>query len=414
MTELAAVSGERAAGIVLESAFAAAGGVAALFGGYLLVLAVAATRHRRGGDCGAQPATRVVVLVPAHDEAALIERCVRSLRAQAYPSGLFDVVVIADNCRDDTAAVAARAGARVVVRDAPGAPGKGRALRWAMDAVLAEDPPPGAIAVVDADAVAAPDFLARLVAPLEAGALAVQGESLLSEDGSPRTALRAAAFLLVNRVRPAGRAALGLPAALTGNGMLLSRELLLAMPWEAYTSTEDLEYTLQLRLAGVGVAFAGGAVLLSPAAPNARAAALQQLRWEGGQAHLARAWLPRLLAGALRERRPALLDAALDLAVPPLGLLAAGVLAGTAAAVALVPAGALPAAVLVPWALALVAIPLYVLVGLRAAHAPASAYRALGRAPLFVVSKALAAPRLRRFSADTWVRTERAGGGGAR
>jgi hypothetical protein len=393
-------------------AYVLAGAIAAACGLYLLVLAIAALFHRGSAEAGAAPSTRVIVLVPAHDEAALIARCVRSLREQDYPAGLHRVVVIADNCADGTAAIARAAGASVLVRDVPGVRGKGRALRWAIDRVLGEESAPDAIAIVDADAVAGPSFLRTLVRPLEAGAGAVQGESLLAEDGSSRTALRMAAFLLMNRVRPAGRAVLGLPCNLCGNGMLLARDVLVAHPWEAFTSAEDLEYTLQLRRAGVRPVFARGAILLSAAAPNRRAAAQQQLRWEGGKAHLARALVPGLAGQALRERRPLLLDAAFELALPPLGLLAAGALAGTSAGVALALSGVLPAAALAPWLLALASIPVYVLAGLRAADAPASAYRAMAQAPLFVLGKALHAHDRLRFRGDTWVRTERAGGDG--
>jgi len=386
--------------------FAVLGGLVAVFAVYQLVLAVAAFFHRRRGvEGGAR--TRVVVLVPAHDEAGLIARCVRSLAAQTYRSDLYNVVVIADNCTDDTAALARAAGAEVLVRDEPDERGKGRALRWAIDRILADGSAPDAIAVVDADSVAGPDFLATLVGPFERGALAVQGESLLSEDGSPLSAFRAAAFLLVNRVRPAGRAVLGLPSHLAGNGMLFGRELLRSHPWDAFTSTEDLEYSIKLRLAGIRPAFARGAILHSPAAPSAEAALHQQLRWEGGKLHVARTQIPRLVAAALRTGRPLLLDAAFELAVLPLGLLAALAGAGTVAGAALVWAGALRGWSLIPWLVALAAIPLYVLIGLRAAHAPRSAYRALAHAPLFVVTKLGRAHRLFTFRADTWVRTPR-------
>jgi glycosyltransferase involved in cell wall biosynthesis len=60
----------------------------------------------------------VVVLVPAHDEEALIARCVRSLFAQTYPRELIEIVVIADNCSDDTATEAA-AGLLKVDGEAP-------------------------------------------------------------------------------------------------------------------------------------------------------------------------------------------------------------------------------------------------------------------------------------------------------
>ena len=386
--------------------FAVLGGLVAVFAVYQLVLAIAAFFYRRPRSLD-EPRSRLVVLVPAHDEAALIARCVGSLNAQTYPADLYELIVIADNCTDDTAAVARAAGAEVLVRDRPDERGKGRALRWAMDQIVARTPGPDGIAVVDADSVAAPDFLESLVVPLEQGAPAVQGESLLAEDGSSAAAFRAAAFLLINRVRPAGRAVLGLPCTLAGNGMLFSSELLRAHPWNAFTSAEDLEYSIELRLAGVRPVFAGGAILLSPAAPTADAAEHQQLRWEGGKLHVARSQIPRLVAAAFRLRKPSLLDAAFELAILPLGLLAAVTAAGTIVGAIAAATGLLPAWSLAPWVAGLVTIPLYVLIGLNAAHAPRSAYRALAQAPLFVLTKVRRLPRLFTFRPDTWVRTER-------
>jgi hypothetical protein len=189
--------------------------------------------------------------------------------------------------------------------------------------------------------------------------------------------------------------------------MLLDRELLRAYPWDAFTSAEDLEYTVSLRTAGVRPVFAGGAILHSPNAPSAEAATHQQLRWEGGKLHLARKHLPRLLRDGLRRRDGGLVGMAFDLAVPPLALLSAGAVAGAVVGLPLVLLGALPPWSLGSWLAALVAIPAYVLVGLRAARAPRSAYRSLARAPWYVVRKAVTVHRLLRFDADTWVRTDR-------
>jgi hypothetical protein len=399
-----------AIGSVAGSASVAAGAILAVPALYLLVLSVAAFgyRSRRGYADRTPPRSRLVVLVPAHDEAELIGRCVWSLLDQTYPRTLYDVVVIADNCSDDTAAIARAAGAQVRERTQPDLRGKGRALRFGIDFVLASEPVPDAVVVVDADSRVDRDFLTTLVRPFESGADAVQGESLLDDDGTPRAALRAAAFLLVNRVRPAGRAVLGLPATLAGNGMLFSYATLAAHPWGAFTSTEDLEYSLQLSIAGARIAFAGGAVTYSPTAPDGAAADVQQLRWEGGKLHLAGTWVPRLVLLACRQRKLSLLDAALGLAVPPLGLLTAGAAAGTAASSALVATDVVGPPALVPWLVALTAIPVHVLVGLRAAGAQRSAYRALLWAPVLVARKMLTLRRLVTFHPESWVRTTRA------
>jgi 1,2-diacylglycerol 3-beta-glucosyltransferase len=373
---------------------------------YLLFPAVVALFYR-DREQPARGETDVVVLIPAHDEEDTIAHCVASFSTQTYPRGRYDVVVIADNCTDATASVAASAGAEVLVRDEPGSRGKGRALRWAIERLLARETPPDAVVVVDADSTPDPRLLSGLVSRFEQGAEAVQGESLIVGDGSPEQELRAAAFLLVNRARPTGRSLLGLPAGLAGNGMLFGRKLLAEHPWSAFSSTEDVEYGLALRAAGVKPVFARGAIVWSPTAPHGRAAELQQLRWEGGKLHLARTQVPKLVGLAFRKGRPSLLDAAAELAIPPLGYLTAAAGALTAAGVALAWLDGLDASAVVPGALALAAIPVYVLVGLVAARAPSSAYRALVHAPALVARKTLKAHRLLRFRPDSWVRTER-------
>ena len=383
----------------LDFFLAILGGLLALGALYLLAPAAAALFYRERTR-GVSGETDVVVLVPAHDEEDTVAHCVQAFENQTYRRERFHVVVIADNCTDKTAAVAANAGAEVLVRNEPDSRGKGRALRWALDELLARDDRPDAIVVVDADSTPHPGLLTGLVSRLEAGAQAVQGESLIVGDGSPAQELRAAAFLLVNRARPTGRAMLGLPANLAGNGMLFSTQLLAERPWSAFSSTEDVEYGLELRAAGIEPVFARGAIVWSPAAPHGRAAEAQQLRWEGGKLHLARTLVPRLLAKGR-------VDAAIELAIPPLGYLAAGAATVTATGVVLAWLDVVDSWAVVPAAVALAAIPVYVVVGLVAAKAPRAAYVALAHAPGFVARKALRAHRLLRFKPDSWVRTER-------
>jgi 1,2-diacylglycerol 3-beta-glucosyltransferase len=395
--------------IVPELAIGLLGAATAAFGLYLAALAAASAFYSQSLERFI-PHARLVVLIPAHNEKLLIGRTVRSLLAQSYPRDLFRLVVIADNCSDDTAAVAVAAGAdEVMVRVAPDARGKGRALRWAMDQILGGDAPPHAIVSVDADSIADPDLLRALVERFEGGAQAVQGDYRAIGDGSPASALRETAFLVMNRVRPAGRNMLGMSAWLVGNGWLLSSSLLRRHPWGAFTSTEDREYSLDLQAAGVPIAFAGAAAVHAPTAPNQHVAATQQERWEGGWASLLRARLPELLADAVRHRSPRRLALAFDLAVPPLGLLTAGAAAGLTLTGAGAVLGAWPLWLALLWLTSLVSVAFYVLGGLIASGAPASAYRALLHAPRFVLAKPLSLRRTLRFRGDTWIRTERTG-----
>lgn len=384
------------------------GVLAATLGLYLLTLAVASSRTREMRNVGAVQRSRVVVVVPAHNEQELIGRCIASLLDQTYPKNLYRVMVIADNCTDQTESVAVEAGAEVMTRRHLDAQGKGHALRWATDRLLASGEV-DAVIVVDADSIADRELLSELVRSFEQGNAVVQGEYLvLAEDGSLRTRLGELAFLLFHRVRLAGRAALGMPASLVGNGMLIGRGVLLEHPWSAFTSVEDLEYTLDLREAGMRPAFASGARVWGPMAPGYGTGAAQRVRWEGGRLFLARTRLPRLM------RHASLLDAAVDLAVPPLAAFGLMVSSGLAIAVAAVELRIASPWVTAPWLIAAVALVGFVMVGLRAARAPISLYLALLEVPRFLLWKLIAYSRIvAGFDPNRWERTQRSAGDGA-
>jgi exopolysaccharide biosynthesis WecB/TagA/CpsF family protein len=391
-------------GIVLALLGSGAGAASA----YLLILSVAAYFHRPPAVVG-DPTNRLTCLIPAHDEAFLIARSVDSLLKQDYPKELFTVVVIADNCSDQTSALALAEGARVMERSDPERPGKGHALRWAMDALMATPEPPDAFVVVDADSVADPGMLRELEAALRSGHDAAQAEYLvLDEPGRSGAGIVAVGFILFHQVRLSGRSVLGLPSSLVGNGMLLSRRLIESHPWDAFTGAEDLEYTLNLCLAGVRPVYVSGAKLFGPMPTGARASRRQRMRWEGGRFHQMRTRLGPLWSSALGRFDPGLLSVAIDLTVPPLGILALLIAGGGVATVALALAGLTSIWAASPWVAAGTMLAGHVLGGLAAARAPASAYRSLLRTPYFVASKLLVYVRLAGgFDVRAWQRSER-------
>jgi N-acetylglucosaminyldiphosphoundecaprenol N-acetyl-beta-D-mannosaminyltransferase len=296
-----------------------------------------------------------------------------------------------------------------MVRDEPAEMGKGRALRWAMDRVMAAERP-DAIVVVDADSVADPRMLSEVERELAKGHRVVQADySILAEPGSQRSAIVEAGFLLFHRVRFTGRARLGMSANLVGNGMLFSTDVLEAHPWDAFTGVEDLEYSIRLRLAGIATRFAPAAHVMGPGSASAAGALKQRLRWEGGRFHVARGWLWTLVRESARRRDAGLLGAALDLATPPLGLLCMLAFGGAVVSAAAVVTHLAPSWAALPWVVALVTIPLFVVIGLEAAGAPGTVWRLVLKAPFFLLWKVGAyASLLRGFDVSRWDRTDRA------
>ena len=349
---------------------------------WLLALLGAAAVRRPSLPAAPPSSLSFVVLVPAHDEEAVIRRTLAALDGLNGPRERRAIVVIADHCDDRTAQIARETGAMVLERSS-GERGKGAALTWALDQLAARDAHGDVVVIVDADCVPSPNILDAIGRRVAAGADAVQVDYVVANphEGTA-AALRYAAFRLQNTVRPRGRDALGLSAGLHGTGMGFSRQLLERHPWSATSLVEDQEHHLALQAAGVRVAFAAEATVSSPMPTTLRASSDQQLRWESGHARLLRVWGPTLLAGAVRHRDRLRAAAFVELLVPPQSLLLAGNAMSAAFAHAV---GAAPARRLATMALGGQAI--YVLAGLTLVRAPLSAFRALAYAPSLVLQK---------------------------
>jgi hypothetical protein len=348
---------------VVVGASLLAGGVALLVPGLvLLVEALAASLPRpRVPDMPAVPPERVAVLIPAHDEVGQIEETVGLLAREA---GAADrILVIADNCTDATAALAARAGARVAERDDPSRVGKGFAISFGLRQLDAA--PPDVVVLVDADCRVSAGGLAVL-ARLAAGTnRPVQAEYLLAAPEARRGLglVNALAVLLRNRVRPRGLARLGFPCLLTGSGMAFPWRVLRDAPETGSNIVEDMVLGIELALSGHAPLLCPDVRISSELPTGAAAGLRQRRRWEHGHLHTLATYGPRLLAAGLARGRASLVGLGLDLMVPPLALLvllqgallAAAALAhrlGVAPAVMLALAAAGPSAVATAGAIA--------------------------------------------------------------
>jgi len=296
--------------------------------------------------------------------------------------------VVADHCTDRTAAIARAAGACVLERT-EGARGKGAALDWALGR-LARWPDFDVLLVLDADCIPSENVLEAVERRMRGGVRVVQVDYVVANAGASNVAaLRDAAFLLMNTVRPMGKDALGLSAGLRGTGMAFQRVVAERYGWRTSTLAEDHEQHCRLVSGGERVSFAAEASVRSPMPTSLRAGRSQQLRWESARWPLLRRWAPRLLAGALRHRDAVRADAALEMLIPPQSLLAFTNVALLAAATAFDERAARRLA-----ALSLLCQAAFVLGGLRVARAGPATYRALACAPLLVAEKLALAVRL--------------------
>jgi len=267
------------------------------------------------------PGARVAVLIPAHDEAAVIGATLRTLMPTVPDGGR--VLVVADNCADATAAIVRDAGAKVIERHDANRRGKGFALDFGIRHLAGD--PPDCIVFLDADCRVDADTVRLLAAAAMATARPVQGLNLCDPDlhGSPLQMISGLAFRFKNLIRTSGLSRLSGLNHLSGTGMALPWHLAAQLKLADGNVVEDMQLGIDLALAGKPASFLPEARVDSPLPQQRAAARTQRTRWEHGHLKTLLSQSPRLLGLAIVRRRLDLAWLALDLAIPPLALLVA-------------------------------------------------------------------------------------------
>jgi cellulose synthase/poly-beta-1,6-N-acetylglucosamine synthase-like glycosyltransferase len=371
-----------------------------------LTLGAVPGRRGRGSEPSASPVERqsLVVLMPAHDEASGIGAIIDSLTPHLPPGAR--ILVVADNCSDDTAANARARGADVVERHDPDRRGKGHALAYGRDVLKAD--PPEAVLVLDADCTVGANAVVQLARHAVDRQRPVQGLYLLhaAADAGPKVQISNFAFLIKNLVRQRGVHRIGAPAILGGTGMAFPWSLFETLPLATSDLVEDLVLGVDCTRRGHSPCFLETAAIRSEAASEADTIK-QRARWEHGFLSTAvRHGMPLLREGLLRPR---LLWMGLHLLVPPLALLfPLGLLTlALLAVVAALGGGWLP--FLVSGAL-LFAVGMMIFIAWLLNGRAVIPARTLFRVPLYILWKAGIYLRFFGRRGETeWVRTRRLG-----
>ena len=253
---------------------------------------------------------RFGLIICARNEANVIEGVLADLSVQTYPAELTDVLVVAHNCRDGTAAVARRRGSTVLELETD-LPGKSQVIlaglahmRKAYDFV----------GVLDADSRVPFTFLEQ-VAAASPDEDCLQVETMPRVDGDWLSAGYGFGRKSRNVFWWRPREELGLGTTLSGSGFFARPELLARVLRGTRTLTEDLESTALLAAEGVRVRYVGE-TYVEVGEPHELADSLRQRsRWARGHLGVVRHLWPRVARQALRGDMGAL-DTAIFLLVP--------------------------------------------------------------------------------------------------
>lgn len=255
---------------------------------------------------------RFAVLVPVHNAQSSIGRTVQALLPTL---GAKDrLLVVAENCTDNTASIARRAGAEVIEH----ADGAHRGIAHAIDAGLKhlKSDPPDAVVFLRNGTQARGDtvrLLGTAAMTMRRPAQAIHDPPLDSGTDSAATIAN-----LKLRFKHLVRA-LGL-ARMTGVTHLASEGM--ALPWAlTYNLRDPGETPVDYRQLGLDLAVAGTPPLLVPSASVERAASDREHAAESGYLKSLVTKVPWLLFQGAIRCRPDVIGLGLDLAVPSLATL---------------------------------------------------------------------------------------------
>ena len=261
----------------------------------------------------------VAVLIPAHNESAVITNTIQTILSQLKAQD--QLLVVADNCTDDTASIARNLGATVVERFNVTLRGKGYALDHGIQYL--HNTPPQVVMIIDADCSISADFIQVLAQACVELQRPVQALDLMLAPANPSLKMRIAEFAwaVKNKVRPLGFKALGLPCQLMGTGMAFLWRDITIMSLANGHIAEDMKLGIDFCRAAKAPVFIPNVLVTSLFPQGEKASTAQRARWEHGHLGTIINEAPSLIVEALKTRNMHMFGLACDLIVPPLAVL---------------------------------------------------------------------------------------------
>lgn len=230
-----------------------------------------------------------VILVPAKNEALALPSLLISVNNQDYPEGMYKVVVVADNCTDNTSVVAWEYGAECIEKNSVDEhPGKGACLAYACEVLAAQGLPVDTYFVIsDADCELEPNFLTEVNKKLNEPDAAVVLQSyryVMNAEASVVASLDAASETIRQMVMLGNRDLLGLNAFLHGSGTIYEKSVFFAIASRGDTSaTEDKEWNAWLLEQKIPIKWCPSARLGYRVYEKNEEFQMQRVRWVRGQ-----------------------------------------------------------------------------------------------------------------------------------
>ncbi len=249
---------------------------------------------------------RVAIMIPAHNEADVIYDTVRLLfEKQTYPKDMFDVYVVADNCTDNTAELAKKAGAKVYIHtdNDPKHHMVGYALEYAFKLLIEENIDYAYVIRLDADNHVNDEFISLMNDAYNSGAkIARPYESALNMTQNGYTKACGLYYTFDSRCSSRVRERLHLDAHVNGPGSLTDFEILKRINgYDTTTMCEDTEFNFKRMFEGIRCHFVEDAVVYEDLPSTLKDTLARNKRLGAGNIRLLFKYTPKLLFYSIKN-----------------------------------------------------------------------------------------------------------------
>ena len=260
-----------------------------------------------------------LIVVPAHNEELGIEHTLKSL--QKNLSKLQSkIIVIADNCDDQTAKQCSRHDIDVVIRNDSKLKGKSHALNWFIktysETILKYD----TLCIIDADSTLSHNYFRISLEYFSRFSYKIM-QTFYTSQKSKAYSISKHALECAHHVRQLGLFNTTGTALLKGNGMFFNTKLIISNGWKAHSITEDLEMSYNMIHQNHDILYCPAASVYGDFAQSGNTKEVQQRRWEGGRWLVLKHTMPSLIKNAISHKSLKQFLLAIDLSVPPMSVL---------------------------------------------------------------------------------------------
>lgn len=271
-----------------------------IYGFYFLIMASGVFRKKKC-EIDNNKKNHFAILIAARNEENVIKNLINSLKKQNYPSNKYDVYVIVNNCTDNTAIEAKKAGAKVISCTEKVST-KGEVLKYTFD-LFKDNNKIDAYAIFDADNIVHHDFLAKMNDMINSGYSVAQGfRDTKNISDNWLTSSYAILYYFQSLFLNESRYNMGRSSFLNGTGFVIKKEVIDKHGFNPKTVTEDVEFTAMCAINNEKIGFATDAITYDEQTNSFDVSWKQRKRWSFGTMECLREYFPTLLKKGIKER----------------------------------------------------------------------------------------------------------------